>query len=324
MAVPWPEIAAHRERLVRVARRRVPTREDAEDVASEAMLRCATFEDLDPARLAQFLTAVTLRLCADVYRDAEKGTRLVRRLDLDDEPSPEDLACAAADAGMLRDLLRRLPDNQRAVLVDRADGLSVTQISHRRALTYKAVESALSRARSTMRNALAGALALVFAAAEALRRRPAIETALPAASMALVTAVALPFLPHGPGGDAGAPRASRVARPPAVAGLAGAPGVTVAGVVPAVARPVAAAPRATGVTYRAERPAPRPEPTQSPMNIDVGKGDKKVRLASDEDGKILTEDDMRACRTEGPSVRTQPAGYVGPFRQYELHVGCGD
>lgn len=189
MAVPWHEIAAHRERLIRVARRRCPTREDAEDVVHEAMLRCATFEELDEKRLGQFLTAVTVRLCADIYRGTERSLRAVRSLEADNEPSPEDLACAAAEAEELRTLLDTLPDRQRAVLLDRAFGLSVTQISDRHALTYKATESTLSRARASMRLALASAMALVTAAFATVRRRPSVVLAVPLTALAVASTV---------------------------------------------------------------------------------------------------------------------------------------
>ncbi|HEX8004071.1 MAG TPA: sigma-70 family RNA polymerase sigma factor [Mycobacteriales bacterium] len=312
MAVPWPEIAAHRERLVRLARRRVPTLEDAEDVVSEAMLRCATFEGLDPARLAQFLTTVTLRLCADFYREAERGARLARRLDLDDVPSPEDLACAAADAGIVRDSLGRLPDTQRAVLVDRSFGLSVTQISHRHSLTYKAVESALSRARATMRTALAGALALVFGAAEAIRRRPALENAIPAATVAFVAAVVAPFGTPAPIG--GEPLALAPAPPPAV--------------IRAV-RPAAPAPRPVPVPAPTPAPAlarlaplpprltaPRPEPSRS---ISVPLGDEEAGVKHN--GSLVSQDDVSGCLRNGPKVQASLTPGE-PMPSYHGNVYC--
>src|SRR5262245_47824099 len=115
--VGWPEIAAHRERLVRIARRRCASREDAADVVSEALLRAATFEGLDRRRVGAFLTTVTIRLCVDLYRDAERSQRAVRKLDVGVVPDPEDGLVRAAEAEQLGSLLRRLPEKQRAVLV---------------------------------------------------------------------------------------------------------------------------------------------------------------------------------------------------------------
>jgi RNA polymerase sigma factor (sigma-70 family) len=187
----WAAIAAHRERLLRMARRRCPTRADAEDVVQEALLRCATFPDLDEARIGQFLTSVTTRLCADTYRHAERQARAAGRLGGETPPAadPADVACRDADVQELASLLATLPERQRAVLVDRASGLSVGQIGSRHALSYKAVESALSRARAAMRMALASMASVVFPPL-ALRRRRALAVAgFPVAALAFLTAV---------------------------------------------------------------------------------------------------------------------------------------
>lgn len=247
MAVSWSQVAAHRERLLKIARRRCPTREDAEDVVQEAMIRTATFADLDEARLGQFLTAVTLRLCADVYRSAERGARAVRHLATEDVPSPEVAALAAAEAEELRALLATLPDRQRDVLVDRADGLSVTQISTRHSLTYKATESALSRARAAMRLALASAMGAVAAAFAAVRRRPAVALALPLVAVAFVTVphrTPSPNAAPGVGGEA-APSVEELERPATAAYVAPVRPATRAHAV-AVSRPLPKPRRATG------------------------------------------------------------------------------
>ena len=237
--VAWPVIAAHRERLLRIARRRCATPEDAEDVVSEAMLRAAAFDGLDEDRLEQFLTSVTVRLCVDLHRRSDRGARAVVRLlpDLDETaPSPEDEVCQAVEAEVLNDLLESLPVRQRAVLADRASGLSLTQIARRHALTYKATESALSRARGTMRAALAAALSGVLGGLAALRpRRAAVVSALPVVTLVLVgTVVRLP-----------APDREETAAPPPAGG-------TVESVYDAEPRPGAGRPRAVA---RAERPA---------------------------------------------------------------------
>jgi RNA polymerase sigma factor (sigma-70 family) len=196
--ISWSDIAAHRERLVRIARKRCPSREDAEDVVQEALLRCATFEGLDPQRLGAFLTSVTVRLCADLYRDAARSQRAAAKLDLGDVPHPEDQVLRATDAEVLGALLATLPAKQRAVLVDRARGLSVTQICRRHALTYKAAESALSRARVAMRHAIAATMSAVAAAAAIARRRPVSLAALPVATLAVCGTVL--HVPWGTGG----------------------------------------------------------------------------------------------------------------------------
>src|SRR5947209_4599455 len=55
----WAAADRHRAQLVSLARRRLGTLADAEDCVSEAILRTATFENLDEDRLPQFLYVVT-------------------------------------------------------------------------------------------------------------------------------------------------------------------------------------------------------------------------------------------------------------------------
>lgn len=208
----WPDVVAHRERLLRVARRRCATREDAEDVVSEAMLRCATFEDLDAARMEQFLTAVTVRLCADLHRKAARRARAVVKLasDPDVAPGPEEELYGGVDAAALRVLLASLPERQRAVLADRAQGLSVQQIALRHALSYKAAESVLARARHAMRTALASSASVVVTAKAAFRKRRIALLAVPVVTIAVGAGVMR--LP-GPGDDVSVPRTPLAAAP---------------------------------------------------------------------------------------------------------------
>ena len=193
----WPAIVTHRERLVAIARRRCPTREDAEDVAHEAMLRSVTFAHLDEARLGQFLTAVTIRLCADVYRDAERTARVAGRLvERDVVESAEDTACGGVGVRVIEGLIETLPVKQRNVLVDRARGLSMSEVCSRHALTYKAAESALARARGALRALLPTALGTLALLAAALRRRTRLViAAVPVATVVAVGAVVTLPLP---------------------------------------------------------------------------------------------------------------------------------
>ena len=284
----WSDIAAHRERLLRIARRRCATREDAEDIVSEAMLRCATFEGLDNARIEQFLTAVTVRLCADAFRKSERCGRALVKLvsDPDVTPGPEDELLGGVDAEVLDALMASLPDRQRAVLFDRAHGLSVTQIASRHALTYKAAESALARARSAMRAALAGAFGAVAAFLRWVRpKRAAAAVALPAVTLVVVSAVL-----HTPAGDG---------RTDAVA--------------PTVAPYVTAAARV--------RPAPAPPHlTPSPKTV------RRETLAKNTPEKVVVTDPgysvseaIEKCASAGPYVEIEPT----PGSNSLLQTGCG-
>ena len=306
MSVPWSEIVTHRERLLRLARRRVPTLEDAEDVVQEAMIRSATFADLDEARVGQFLTAVTMRLCADLHRRADRGARAVRRLQTDDVPSPEAAAVAAAEAEELRALLDSLPERQRDVLVDRAEGLSVTQISTRHRLTYKATESALSRARSTMRLALAAAMSVAAAGFAALRRRPAVATltAAPFVAVALVTTVHhAPEQHAAPAVEMPAPASDAMrTRPGAYTGLTAA--------APATATRVTA-PRLRTAAVVVAAPAPAKDEYRDVVRYDPP-GDTIPDLVIKENGESANAMVERCAKAESYSVTIQPPDAPGP------------
>ncbi|MEV6022325.1 sigma-70 family RNA polymerase sigma factor [Streptomyces sp. NPDC052036] len=160
----WQRMWSHREQLLKVARRRSMSPEDAEDAVHEAMLRAAERPDLDDERLGAWLTTVTMRLCVDrhrqVNREAEVGSRpsLVA-------PGPvpvEEAVCDQAEAKWLAVRSGELPARQAEALRLRSEDLDVSQVAVRMGLSYRTVESLLARARRTLRASLAGTLGLVL------------------------------------------------------------------------------------------------------------------------------------------------------------------
>ncbi|MFF7748722.1 sigma-70 family RNA polymerase sigma factor [Streptomyces sp. NPDC007971] len=160
----WQRMWSHREQLLKVARRRSMSQEDAEDAVHEAMLRAAERPELDDERLGAWLTTVTMRLCVDrhrqVNREAEVGSRptLVA-------PGPvpvEEAVCDRAEAKWLAVRSGELPARQAEALRLRSEDLDVSQVAVRMGLSYRTVESLLARARRTLRASLAGTLGLVL------------------------------------------------------------------------------------------------------------------------------------------------------------------
>lgn len=147
----WLVLWQHRERLLRIAVRRVPDPADAEDVVSEAVLRGACHADVAAERLPAWLTRVTVNLCYELYRDRARDGRA--RCGAAVEPSPEDFVC---DAVWVTQAVGALPDRQRAALALRADGFDVPGIAAALRCNYKTAESLLSRGRASVR-ALPGA-----------------------------------------------------------------------------------------------------------------------------------------------------------------------
>ena len=197
----WALVVAHRERLLGIARRRCADIGEAEDCVHEAMLQCAAYPALDEARVAQLLTTMTVRKCVDAHRGRARRTALAARaLTETVTPGPEERACDRAEARWLAGHLESLPAQQRSVLLARADGASPADIAVSHAMTYKAVESTLSRARRTLRAALASASCVAAVLAAAARKlRFSAAPAMTATALVVVAGVALgPLAPESP------------------------------------------------------------------------------------------------------------------------------
>ncbi|MFJ8650092.1 RNA polymerase sigma factor [Streptomyces sp. NPDC093546] len=193
----WQRAWSHREHLLKVARRRSMSLEDAEDAVHEAMLRAAEQPHLDDERLGAWLTTVTMRLCVDryrqVHRDADPGRAAAL---VPPGPAPVDeLVCDRAEARWLAVRSGELPARQAEALWLKSEDLDVGQVAHKMGLSYRTVESLLARARRTLRNSLAATLGLLLWLCGRGRPRST-QVAVAAASTAATLAVAGFVLPH--------------------------------------------------------------------------------------------------------------------------------
>ncbi|GGT49259.1 hypothetical protein GCM10010271_61850 [Streptomyces kurssanovii] len=261
----WQRAWSHREDLLKVARRRSVSAEDAEDAVHEAMLRAAEHPDLDDERLGAWLTTVTMRLCVDRHRQVHREAQ-VRSSPRLHPPGPvpvEEAVCDRAEANWLAVRSSELPARQAEALWLKAEDLDVGQVATKMGLSYRTVESLLARARRTLRNSLAATLGLVLWLCG--RGRPGSggnAQAVALASTAVTLAVAGLVLPYVHDGDA--PRPSPV--PPAVTEAAGSgapePGRTGA---PAVPSPSPTQVPPDGARPAGERGLPLPELPAVPL-----------------------------------------------------------
>lgn len=179
----WALVLPHRDYLVRIAMHRGLPAADAEDCAHEAMVRCVEFEGLDDTRVLQFLAATTARLCVDKHRRSARDERASVRLRswYADEPSPEEHVCDRAEAAWVATQADLLPESQRRALTSKAAGLACADVAATLGVSYKSVESLLSRARLQLRAAVASTLAAVVAAT---RRAPTAGQGIAGVSLA--------------------------------------------------------------------------------------------------------------------------------------------
>ncbi|MEU2581913.1 sigma-70 family RNA polymerase sigma factor [Streptomyces avermitilis] len=215
----WQRMWSHREQLLKVARRRSMSPEDAEDAVHEAMLRAAERPDLDDERLGAWLTTVTMRLCVDRYRQVNREAEVHRSPTLA-APGPvpvEEAVCDRAEARWLAVRSGELPARQAEALRLKSEDLDVGQVAVRMGLSYRTVESLLARARRTLRSSLAGTLGLaLFLWGRGKPRAGGHTQAAVVTSTAATLVVAgfvLPYVHNGDGqGTAPRPSVSRMAQ----------------------------------------------------------------------------------------------------------------
>src|SRR3954447_22928958 len=160
----WESIWQHRNDLLKLARVRVLSDSDAEDVVHEAMTLAAADPNVELARAGAWLNRVVRNRCADLARERSYADKCViyeqgrARI----QPLTEDVVCDNAEAVFLARKLEELPSRQHQALVHASMGLSNAQIAAAMSTTVKAIESLLVKARRTLRVA-AAALVVGFA-----------------------------------------------------------------------------------------------------------------------------------------------------------------
>ena len=191
----WQRAEAERAGLIRLARRRGLSPQDAEDCVHEAIVRVVTHPALDDKRLGALLTTVVTRSAVDFHRRAATTARMVERVagitGCVVEGDPATIVCDRDEARWTARLVDRLPAAQRAALLARADGKPVNEIARDMASSPKAVESLISRARAATRSTMASGLAAVVGV---LRRVDPTTGMAGATAVAVAMAVAVPMM----------------------------------------------------------------------------------------------------------------------------------
>jgi RNA polymerase sigma factor (sigma-70 family) len=161
----WELLEVERPRLLRLARRRTASEQDAEDVVAEALVRAMERTTLDEDRLAAWLTTVTVRLCVDVVRHRGREHRHWARAGAQTvTPSCEQVVCDRAEAAWIAQRVTELPGRQARALSLRAAGLDVAGVARLLGVSQHAAESLLARGRLAMRALLGlSAAAVLFA-----------------------------------------------------------------------------------------------------------------------------------------------------------------
>lgn len=201
----WDLILAQRESMMRVALARTRNRQDAEDLVQEAILRAAEMKHIRAATVGPLVRTIVINLAADQHRRAATSMKYEARLCADDRViTPIDEAvCDRSEAAWLHGLLMKAGGRDQEVLLHRAAGHSVRSAGQRLGMSYKAVESAFTRARGHARLAWEATLAILLGGLMGVRRvfRAAPGGAITMAALAtglLAGEVMAPPLPGAP------------------------------------------------------------------------------------------------------------------------------
>lgn len=217
----WAVLAAHRGELLRLARSRTTSLDDAEDCVQEALTRAVQFEGLDLDRAGAFLATTTIRLTTDLHRSRQRQARLALRVE-GLGTLAHDFADDVADSALARWLHQQtaeLSEQEQAVLSARVDGSSSRDAAAALGISLRAAESSLTRARTKLQSAWAKVAVAVGALWLATRRHAALAVPLTtvAAVVALGPVTLLPSVSPAPSQAGPVVVAPQAVRPPAAA-----------------------------------------------------------------------------------------------------------
>ena len=153
----WRELDGFRPRLTTMALAWGLSADDAEDVASEAMLHTAAQADLDLSRLRQAVFAALRRCLLDRVEWSAQEIRAVQRswwADPTGDGPVEREVVGRQYVGTLIDRARLTGQEEQVVRLVVA-GHRHTEVAGRLGVTAKASQRSLDRARSKLRKALA-------------------------------------------------------------------------------------------------------------------------------------------------------------------------
>jgi DNA-directed RNA polymerase specialized sigma24 family protein len=317
-AAVWAALLTCRERATRVALARGAHRDDVDDIVQEALTRVAAMPHVDLTRVGALVTVIVSNLVADSYRLAARTARAAARLaPAPWTESPDEHILDVAEARWLWSRRRELGDQDRRVFELRTRGLSVAATASELGVTYKAAETAFTRARTRMKTVWRATAALIggFAAAGWRRMRPTAAGAVAITIATLVLGLVPAFI--------GATRSPAAAQP--TDGTALRAEITLSTPSPT--------PRRTNVPQPRQRPAPRgpssavQEAATGPLTVgDLGASGVTLRKRHPEEtlpqtlerclraGVEVTPTHVRCREDQGAGTQYSPPGQivVGP------------
>ena len=155
-------VARHGSRVLTLAVYLLGSRQEAEDVAQEVLIRLWTRGDeVDPSRIRAWLVRVTRNACIDRIRRVRieavrnRSPEVNEAEPIEPSPGPETLARASQLGSRIRHALDELSEPHRSVVILREiQGLSYQEIADALEMTVGNVRVTLHRGRRRLRHEL--------------------------------------------------------------------------------------------------------------------------------------------------------------------------
>jgi RNA polymerase sigma-70 factor (ECF subfamily) len=144
-------VEATSTKLVRLSARMMGSVAEAEDVVQDAYVKAYRAIVADQFDARSRVETWLHRIVVNASVDAKRKRARVREDAIDSSRGQEGNAETAVALRELAEMLGTLPEDQRAALVLKADGMSATEIGAVLGCTEGAVEQKLVRARATLR-----------------------------------------------------------------------------------------------------------------------------------------------------------------------------
>jgi DNA-directed RNA polymerase specialized sigma24 family protein len=279
--------------LLRIARRRTRSADDALDAVHEALVQVAEADVHDPARVLPWARVALVHICADMYRGPSPERRA--RVHTPGDylvPDHAEEVCDRAEWQWLRQIVAALPKKHLVVAEVLMMGGGVREVADRLGVSYKAAEHRVARTKSRLRHAVAvgRAAALLVMFRRAVIRRRAMRAAAGTPLLLLTALVLLPV-----------PQVLAI-HPPAEIAVTPHPTAT----PQAMTAPLTTAhARQVQARHTTSPTASTPAPTASQTRLDRDPGGGKGRRASDD---VPLTDELLWCVQHGLVITRE---YVG-------------
>ena len=186
----WRVLDSHRDSVLRAVRPYCTDPADAEDCVHDAFVQVAECNGIELERVGGLLRTIAIRRAIDVHRSRASHRRALRRLGPEAATAADLVVIDRQEATDLAAVAQTLPPSQRRALAARVEGYKPREAAALLGVPAKSIHLALSRARTTLKAAIA-ATPVVLGGWLGLRALRRVLRVAPATAMAVTGVLVL-------------------------------------------------------------------------------------------------------------------------------------